>query len=103
VLPATVFLKIGTTRLALDMLDEDEMPPVVLQDAVTSLRLLSRTLTPTRDQIRASIAGNLCRCTGYQQIVDAVEMAAAGRRKEQATADNQSLARAEAAGEAANG
>lgn len=30
---------------------------------------------PTREQIRKAIMGNLCRCTGYQQIVDAIEMA----------------------------
>ena len=46
VLPATIFLKIGTTRIVLDMLDEDELPQIVLQDAVTTLRLLSRTLSP---------------------------------------------------------
>ena len=46
VAPASLFLKIGTTRLVLDMLDLDEMPAVVLGDAVTSLRQLSRTLTP---------------------------------------------------------
>jgi carbon-monoxide dehydrogenase small subunit len=43
--------------------------------------LLAQTLTPTRDEIRGAIAGNLCRCGGYQQIVDAVELAAAGRRQ----------------------
>ena len=32
---------------------------------------------PTREQIRKAIHGNLCRCTGYQQIVDAIEQAAA--------------------------
>lgn len=31
---------------------------------------------PTRDQVRHAIAGNLCRCTGYQHIVDAAMMAA---------------------------
>ncbi len=31
---------------------------------------------PTRDQIRKAINGNLCRCTGYQQIIDAIEQAA---------------------------
>ena len=31
--------------------------------------------TPSRDQIREQLAGNLCRCTGYHQIVDAVEQA----------------------------
>ena len=36
---------------------------------------------PTRDEIKCAIEGNLCRCTGYQQIVDAVEMAAAMKRE----------------------
>ena len=31
---------------------------------------------PTREQIRKAISGNLCRCTGYQQIIDAIEEAA---------------------------
>ena len=31
---------------------------------------------PTREQIRRAINGNLCRCTGYQQIIDAIERAA---------------------------
>ena len=31
--------------------------------------------SPSRDQIREQLAGNLCRCTGYHQIVDAVEQA----------------------------
>ncbi len=42
--------------------------------------LLARTLTPERNEIRAAIAGNLCRCTGYQQIVDAIQATAARRR-----------------------
>ena len=46
VLPATQFLKVGATRLVLDLLDADELPAVALQDAVTSLRSLSRTLSP---------------------------------------------------------
>jgi len=32
--------------------------------------------TPTREEIREGLSGNLCRCTGYQKIVDAVESAA---------------------------
>lgn len=44
--------------------------------------LLSRNLAPSRPEIRQGIAGNLCRCTGYQQIVDAIEATAAHRRKE---------------------
>ncbi len=46
VLPATVFLKVGTTRLVLDLLDADALPAIALHDAVTTLRLLSRTLSP---------------------------------------------------------
>lgn len=38
--------------------------------------LLMQEKEPTRDRIKKAIAGNLCRCTGYQQIVDAVESAA---------------------------
>jgi carbon-monoxide dehydrogenase small subunit len=41
---------------------------------------LAQNPDPTRDEIRAGIAGNLCRCTGYQQIVDAIEATAARRR-----------------------
>jgi carbon-monoxide dehydrogenase small subunit len=35
--------------------------------------LLNRNPEPTRTEIREGISGNLCRCTGYQKIVDAVE------------------------------
>lgn len=38
--------------------------------------LLETTPSPTRDQIRHGIAGNLCRCTGYYKIVNAIETAA---------------------------
>ena len=43
--------------------------------------LLMRTLTPSREDIRTALAGNLCRCTGYQQIVDAIEATAVQRRR----------------------
>ena len=46
VLAATNFLKVGATRLVLDLLDADELPAMALHDAVTALRLLSRTLGP---------------------------------------------------------
>lgn len=36
---------------------------------------LKRTPQPTRENIRRGISPNLCRCTGYQQIVDAIESA----------------------------
>lgn len=45
--------------------------------------LLRRNPDPTREEIRRAIAGNLCRCTGYQQIVDAIEVTAERRREEQ--------------------
>jgi carbon-monoxide dehydrogenase small subunit len=38
--------------------------------------LLNRIPDPTEEQIRDAIGGNLCRCTGYQQIVEAVRLAA---------------------------
>jgi carbon-monoxide dehydrogenase small subunit len=41
--------------------------------------LLKRPLA-TREEIRKAINGNLCRCTGYQQIIDAIESAAAHYR-----------------------
>jgi carbon-monoxide dehydrogenase small subunit len=41
--------------------------------------LLMKTLQPSRLEIREAISGNLCRCTGYQQIVDAIETTAKER------------------------
>ncbi len=38
--------------------------------------LLSRNPNPSEDEIRDAISGNLCRCTGYDMIVDAVKIAA---------------------------
>jgi len=43
--------------------------------------LLIENAAPSREEIREAISGNLCRCTGYQQIVDAIEDTAEGRRK----------------------
>jgi len=42
---------------------------------VTAKALLDEHADPTRDQIREALAGCLCRCTGYQQIFEAVEAA----------------------------
>ncbi|HEY7288749.1 MAG TPA: (2Fe-2S)-binding protein [Vicinamibacterales bacterium] len=44
---------------------------------VTAKALLDETPSPTREQIKDALSGNLCRCTGYQQIVEAVEAALA--------------------------
>jgi carbon-monoxide dehydrogenase small subunit len=44
---------------------------------ISAQALLSRNPLPSRDEIKQALAGNLCRCTGYNQILDAVESAAA--------------------------
>ncbi len=44
--------------------------------------LLRRNEAPTRDEIAHALAGNLCRCTGYVKVIDAVGIAAATRRGE---------------------
>ena len=44
---------------------------------VAAHALLETNPAPTEHEIRAAIGGNLCRCTGYQQIVDAIKLAAA--------------------------
>ena len=43
---------------------------------ISSQALLNQTPDPSEEQIRDAIGGNLCRCTGYKQIVDAVKLAA---------------------------
>ncbi|ADL12003.1 (2Fe-2S)-binding protein [Acetohalobium arabaticum] len=42
---------------------------------MSTVALLEEYPDPTEEQIREGLAGNLCRCTGYQQIFDAVELA----------------------------
>ena len=44
---------------------------------LTARALLDKTPQPSREQIQAALAGNLCRCTGYIKIYEAVELAAA--------------------------
>lgn len=43
---------------------------------IAAVQLLDRNPQPTQDEIRHGLDGNLCRCTGYQHIVEAVEYAA---------------------------
>ena len=43
---------------------------------VATVDLLDHTPSPTDDQIREALSGNLCRCTGYQKIFEAVRAAA---------------------------
>jgi aerobic carbon-monoxide dehydrogenase small subunit len=40
---------------------------------MTALAYLGEHPNPTREEIRSAISGNLCRCTGYEQIIDAIE------------------------------
>ena len=47
---------------------------------VSVVDLLRRSPDPSDDEIRAGLAGNLCRCTGYHNIVNAVRAAARARR-----------------------
>ena len=47
---------------------------------MTMTAFLDETPSPTEDDVREALSGNLCRCTGYQNIVDAV-MAAAERMR----------------------
>ena len=49
---------------------------------MTAAALLERNPRPTREEIKEATAGNLCRCTGYNQIVEAIEDAAAKLRAE---------------------
>lgn len=49
---------------------------------ITAKALLDHNPRPTRDEIREAISGNLCRCTGYVKIIDAIEQAAARLRGE---------------------
>jgi len=43
---------------------------------IAARALLDENAHPTRDEIKEAIAGNLCRCTGYVRIIDAIEQAA---------------------------
>jgi aerobic carbon-monoxide dehydrogenase small subunit len=43
---------------------------------VATVDLLARTAQPSDDEIREALSGNLCRCTGYAKIFDAVRLAA---------------------------
>ena len=43
---------------------------------VATAELLRRVPDPAEDEIREALSGNLCRCTGYQKILEAVQLAA---------------------------
>lgn len=44
---------------------------------MTTLGLLAENADPTEHEIKVALAGNLCRCTGYRQIIDAIQEGAA--------------------------
>ncbi len=58
---------------------------------LTAKALLDRNPKPTRDEIKEALSGNLCRCTGYIKIFEAVELAAAWLRGEDAEPPKESL------------
>jgi aerobic carbon-monoxide dehydrogenase small subunit len=58
---------------------------------LSAYQLLMRNAQPKEDEIRHALDGNLCRCTGYQHIVDAVQQAAK-KMKKQATGRRQQAA-----------
>lgn len=63
--------------------------PGILMSAAA---LLERNLEPTRDEIREALSGNLCRCTGYTKILDAVELAAKRLREEEQAEEERATA-----------
>lgn len=48
---------------------------------LAAVSLVAENPEPTRTEIREAISGNICRCSGYVKIVDAIEKAAAGLRR----------------------
>ena len=47
---------------------------------VSAKALLERNPNPTKEEIREGISGNLCRCTGFKKIVEAIESTAKSKR-----------------------
>ncbi|MBI9104162.1 MAG: (2Fe-2S)-binding protein [Spirochaetales bacterium] len=56
------------------------------------LDLLNRNPEPDREEIRKAFSGNLCRCTGYQQIIDAVQLASERLKGQAVLSDFQATA-----------
>jgi aerobic-type carbon monoxide dehydrogenase small subunit (CoxS/CutS family) len=63
--------------------------PGILMSAAA---LLERTTSPTRHEVKEALAGNLCRCTGYTKIFEAVELAAARMRETAEPAEKRATA-----------
>ena len=58
---------------------------------LTAQALLAKTARPSREEIKDALAGNLCRCTGYIKIYEAVELAAARMAGETAEPPKESI------------
>ena len=54
---------------------------------MSSSQILDRNPNPSQDEIRHGLEGNLCRCTGYQHIVEAVQYAADKMKEQAASGD----------------
>jgi 2-isopropylmalate synthase len=63
--------------------------PGILMSAAA---LLERTTSPTRQEVKEALAGNLCRCTGYTKILEAVELAALRMREAEAPVERRETA-----------
>lgn len=63
--------------------------PGILMSAAA---LLARTTEPTRQEVKEALSGNLCRCTGYTKIFEAVELAAARMREHEEPAERRATA-----------
>ena len=53
---------------------------------MSAKQLLEKNPNPTEEEIRWAISGNLCRCTGYNKIVEAIQYAAEKLRETEAVA-----------------
>jgi len=71
-------------KLPLDVADKKQV-------AHAAKELLDREPNPTREEIKEALAGNLCRCTGYVKIFEAVELAAARMRGEPSLPQRESV------------
>jgi carbon-monoxide dehydrogenase small subunit len=75
----------GLTELQLTLIERNSFqcgfcaPGIVLAAA----ELLEANPAPSRKDVQTAIGGNLCRCTGYEPIIDAVLATAEGRRRNQ--------------------
>jgi aerobic carbon-monoxide dehydrogenase small subunit len=54
---------------------------------IAAAQMLDRNPDPSEEEIRHGLEGNLCRCTGYQNIVEAVQYAARKMKGQAATGD----------------